>query len=129
MKNAIIFLFLIISFLGCTSLEGIRATNRENLMKLSIGITKNKTLQIMGTETQNVFSDVITNPYRSEILKGKDGGIYEVLFYYTDIKKQDGAITDDELTPLVFKENKLIGWGWSFLNENVTKYQYQIDIR
>ena len=129
MKNVIVFLFLLGSFLGCASLETIRATNRENLMKLSIGITKSETLQIMGTKTQRAETDVITNPYRSETLKGKDGGIYEVLFYYTDIKKQDGAITDDELTPLVFKDNKLMGWGWSFLNENVTKYQYQIDIR
>jgi len=59
----------------------------------------------MGNETQSTFYDVITNPYCSETLKGKDGYTYEVLFYYTDIKKQDGAITDDELTPLVFKDN------------------------
>jgi hypothetical protein len=29
------------------------------------------------------------------------GHTFELLFYYTGIKKTDGAITDDELTPIV----------------------------
>lgn len=59
----------------------------------------------------------ISNPYKVEVLKGKDGQIYEVLLYYTDVKKMDGAITDDELTPLIIKDGKLQGWGWVFFNE------------
>ncbi|MCK5179660.1 MAG: DUF3192 domain-containing protein, partial [Candidatus Omnitrophica bacterium] len=31
--------------------------------------------------------------------------------------KADGIVTDDELTPLVFQENQLIGKGRSFLSE------------
>ena len=66
-----------------------------------------------------------TNPYRSEILQGSNE-TFEVLYYYTDVKKADGAITDDELTPLVFKDKKLIGWGWSFLGQNIEKYEIRI---
>jgi hypothetical protein len=55
----------------------------------------------------------VPNPYRSEIKKVGNKN-YEILFYYTDIRKQDGAITDDELTPLVLEDGKLIGWGWFF---------------
>ena len=128
MKKSIITV-IVISFLsGCLSMESIRTKNRENLNGLSMGMTKQEVLTKMGTLTIRADDgSKVSNPWRTEILKGNDKEYYEVLFYYTDTKKADGAITDDELTPLVLKENKLIGWGWSFLNDNITKYQ--IDIR
>ena len=52
--------------------------------------------------------------------------IFEVIYYVTDVKNDDGAITDDELTPLVFDEGNLIGWGWSFLQNNVQKYEIRM---
>ena len=119
-------LLLVISLLGCAaSGEQIRTKNRENLLRLSMGMKKFDVLQIMGTETV----ESINNPYRVETPKGKDGDLYEVLFYHTEIKNKDGIITDDELIPIVFKDNKLIGWGWAFLIEIVPKYQYQIEVR
>ncbi len=44
------------------------------------------------------------------------------------MKRDDGAITDDELTPLVFDDGKLIGGGWGsgFLEVNVQKYEIRI---
>jgi hypothetical protein len=36
---------------------------------------------------------------------------FELLLYYTNKKLADGAITDDELTPLVVMDGKLDGWG------------------
>ncbi|MEC8479353.1 MAG: DUF3192 domain-containing protein, partial [SAR324 cluster bacterium] len=36
----------------------------------------------------------------------------ELLYYHTDLKTPDGAVTDDELTPVVLIEDKVIGWGW-----------------
>lgn len=121
----LIILLLILLMVGCaSSVEQIRTQNRENLLRLSIGMEKFDVLQIMGTET---VKD-INNPYRVETPQGKDGDLYEVLFYHTDIKKNDHLVTDDELTPLVFKDNKLIGWGWAFLSEIVPNYQYQIKV-
>ena len=52
----------------------------------------------------------------------KDGG------NYTDIKKDDNLITDNELTPIVLKDNQLIGWGWAFLSQLVPNYQYKIEV-
>ena len=116
--------------LGYVTLDDVRNKNRENLSQLVIGMEKSEVLQVMGTETittQEITyttwpipdkeNKKISNPYKVEVLKGKDGQIYEVLLYYTDIKKMDGAITDDELTPLIIKDGKLQGWGWVFLNE------------
>jgi len=119
---------------GCgTGLEQLRLENQQNLVKLSIGMTKQEVMGTMGYKTasddylgrvyytpKSVLS--ASNPYRTEILQGKEK-TFEVLYYYTDVKKDDGAITDDELTPLVFDNGKLIGWGWSFLDQNIQKYE------
>lgn len=126
---------------GCATFSDIRNINRENLNKLSLGMTKQEALKIMGTETKQACPPAplalislgmsatqcqnISSPYRTEILQGKDKAL-EVLYYYTDIKKEDNAITDDELTPLVFDNGKLIGWGWTFLQDNAQKYEIRI---
>jgi len=150
MRGLVVFL-LAISLVGCTSLDSIRTKNREGLSRLAVGMTKDKVFEVMGNKTittprrylfrsgpettgvgrvkESEAARRINNPYRVETLKGKDGQIHQVLFYYTDIKKHDGAITDDELTPIVLKYGKVVGWGWGFLNENVSKYHMQIDVR
>ncbi|PVX48807.1 uncharacterized protein DUF3192 [Balneicella halophila] len=114
---------LILILTGCMSTEAIRTANRENINRISMGISKTEVLNIMGSQTITAGDGTkVNNPWRSEILKGDNDEYYEVLFYYTDLKGADGAITDDELTPIILKDNKVIGWGWSFLNENVKKY-------
>ena len=112
-------ILIIIAVLGCSaSMEQVRTKNRENLLRLSIGLGELDVLQIMGTETIGN----INNPYRKETPMGEDGELYVVFFYHTDIKKDDKLITDDELTPIVLKDNQLIGWGWVFLSQIVPNY-------
>ena len=131
MRKVFAILLITLLFGGCVSLSQIRATNRERLNKISIGMTKQEVINIMGIETINARDDygniveVINNPYKTETLRGKDK-IFEVVYYYTEIKRADGAINDDELTPLVFDEGKLIGWGWSFFEDTTAKYQIKI---
>lgn len=57
----------------------------------------------------------VSNPYRRQDL-GIGSKTYEVDFYLLGIKAADGEVTDDELVPLVFHNDKLIGSGWPFLN-------------
>jgi len=118
-------LLLCLSFVGCATIDSIRAMNRERLMKLSIGMSKQEVLNVMGTQTMQAEGWTVNNPYRSEIMTGKDK-TFEVLYYYTDVKQGDNAITDDELAPLVFDDGKLIGWGWSFLKDNAQKYEIRM---
>ena len=124
-----------VTVIGCTSLdpidprpslEQIRAQNRQNLLQLSPGITKSDVLKIMGTETISAkYGNVITNPYRTEMYRA-GGHTFELIFYYTDKKKSDGAITDDELMPIVILDGKLDGWGWSYWNNLVQKYELRV---
>lgn len=93
----------------------LRDANRENLKKLSIGMPKSTAMEVMGTEPSKGLFMWIDNPYRSEWVATKDGRRYEVLYYYTEIKERDDRITDDELTPLIFEDGKLVGWGYEVL--------------
>ena len=47
------------------------------------------------------------------------GDQYRVLYYRTQHRHSDGDTTKDETTPLVFKNDKLIGWG----NDALAKVQ------
>ena len=76
-----------------------------------------------------LFMGTMTNPYRSETPRAQDGTSVEILYYYTDQKADDGAITDDELTPIVLENGKVVGWGWSFLHQNVERYELKIRVR
>jgi len=136
-------LLLVMMVSGCVkgpTVSEVTAPNRANLLRLSIGMSKQETLSIMGTDEMTAFyvppggkgagllrrkAITITNPYRSEILQARDKTL-EVVYYVTDVKREDAAITDDELTPLVFDNGKLIGWGWSFLVESAKKYEIRI---
>jgi hypothetical protein len=119
-------LFLSIVLISGCGLSLIRSYNRNSLMKLSPKMTKKEVLDVMGTTTIPTLDGIITNPYRSETVRTKNGSFVEILFYYTDIKKSDGAITDDELTPIVFVDGKVTGWGWSFLNQSAERYEFTI---
>jgi hypothetical protein len=64
----------------------------------------------------------VKNPQREERVTASDGAVYDVIFYYTDVKKRDDRITDDELTPLVFRGHELAGIGYGFLAKLAPKY-------
>ncbi len=89
---------------GCTSPAKIRKMNRLNLNRLKIEMSREEVLAVM------------KYPYRSEFIRMPDGEQLELLFYHTDLKNPDGAITDDELTPVVLVDDKVVGWGWILLN-------------
>ena len=137
MRKAFV-LVLCLLLAGCaTTMSDIITPNREGLLKLSIGMTKEEVMSVMpkGKGTVVPFAGpytgligrgvTINNPYRSEILQGKDK-TFEVIYYVTDIKTSESVVTDDDLTPLIFDNGKLIGWGWSFFKDNVQKYEIRI---
>ena len=122
MNKLIVSLVLILS--GCSNIyldtsDLLRDQNKENLRKLSVGQPKDLVMDLMGKEPSKGVFMWIDNPYRTDVLTGKNGKTYEVLYYYTDLKARDDKITDDELTPVVLQDGKLIGWGYPFLDLKV----------
>ena len=97
--------------------------NRVNLNKLSLGMTKSKVLDIMGIETYKIKKSnfIINNPYKTEILS-ENNKTYEVLFYNTDNKSDGYKISNEELTPIVFYEGKVVGYGWLYVEDSIKRY-------
>lgn len=108
---------LLLPACGPTVNQKVQVDNKEKLSKLKIGMKKEDVLLTMGTTTiYSEFTDPIPNPYRTEALKTR-GGIYEVLYYYTEYRKPGAPMADENLTPLVIKNDRLLGWGWNALEE------------
>jgi len=96
------------------------------LSQIHIGMSREEVRSVIGGEViigyqmedvKNKYYKPVTvnNPYRRQDV-GIGSETYEVDFYLLGIKTADGKVTDDELVPLVFHNNKLIGSGWPYLN-------------
>jgi hypothetical protein len=124
--NKIVVICLCCLFLAFASPEDLRSLNRSNLIKLQPGMPKTQVLAIMGSGQAEDFDDqgtyVVNNPYKSEILNGKRKA-FEIVYYYTELIVRDRKLERDELTPLVFSEGKLLGWGWMFLRDIVSRHE------
>lgn len=130
-----------ICFLGCAhnGFDDIRVRNLNNLKKLQVGMTKDNVHAIMGNDKEIVKEAVyyqgrlaahreveVSNPYKTE-RKEAGGKTYELLYYYADMfgmgmgfwdrTYREAQVADRFLTPLVFDEGRLIGWGPEFAEE------------
>jgi len=118
---------------GCSSkVDKVRTINRQNLLKLTVGMEKTEALKIMGNARAGgeAGEPTVNSPYKNEIMQGEDK-TFEVVYYYTDIKNTLYStvltVNDGELTPLVFDQGKLIGWGRQFLKVNMKKYGINLE--
>ncbi len=74
--------------------------NAEAVSHLELGRTRDSVIAGMGT------------PDMTESFV-RDGREFVVLFYRTRLVHEDGELTRDETTPLVFVDDLLVGWGES----------------
>jgi len=109
MKKVVVVLLLVAPLCGCGYMKGMEAaSNRGKLHKLEIGMTQDAVMEVMG------------KPYKREAYESQ-----EVWFYITELQA-DGYTTLDEMTPLVFENGTLIGWGSKFVDENIKKYELRV---
>ncbi|EGM70586.1 DUF3192 domain-containing protein [Shewanella sp. HN-41] len=83
------------------SWEKVQDKNRNNLIKLSLGMSKDQVITLMGTAD-------LSEAY---IQQGEANKEVLVLFYRTQHTHSDGKTTKDECTPIVLSNNALVGWG------------------
>jgi len=126
-----IFLFLSLFLVGCATTQTANIKNLSNLSQISVGMSQEEVSRIMGdsvivgyeitSEKSGAFKPItVRNPQRSETIQ-RGGKVYQAVFYFTSIRQEDGSITDDELTPLIFRDGRLVGQGWPFLNKILRK--------
>jgi len=115
MKQIILVLMAALFITGCATMsDRTLVSNSKSLNNLSLGMSKEEVLKIMGTEPVTSEGQSVDNPYRRDIFKGSSN-TYEILYYVSDVKINDGSISDNELTPIVLLDGKLVGWGWDFV--------------
>ena len=122
------------------SRDEVGSYNQANLLKVDIGATKTKVLEVMGgvkkiqTHVNTTFVTkkhgiIINNPYHREFKTDSAGNTIEVLWYYTNTNKADGDITKDQLTPIVLDKNAVVGLGWDFFEEFAKRKRITIEQR
>ena len=134
MKSAVVLLFvLMLATPGIfaqalpkkPSRSDVGSYNQANLLKIDIGVTKNKALEVMGgiqkiqTYASTSFMTkkediVINNPLNREFKSDSAGNTIEIVWYYTNTNKAEGNITKEQQTPIILDKNAVIGMGWDF---------------
>ena len=113
-----ILLISIIFIAGCAGspiqTQSEAKKNRKAMISLSPGVTKNEVLEMMGQPRKTEF-------YTSE------GDSIELWFYLTEgTTIHNKRIIETNFTPLVFEDERLIGWGSRYLDEHIKKYELRI---
>jgi hypothetical protein len=145
MPSRIAILIAVAASLSCARTQPVPivvevgAANRGQLLQLRPGMTRADVLQSMGIELAERYSSrdrgfdtvvdedaLIPNPYRTAQIRTDDGSDVELLFYYTGTNIRDEAVSDDDLTPLVLENGLLVGWGWTYLDQNVQEYRFLV---
>jgi hypothetical protein len=91
--------------------------NQSNLTKLSVGMSKEQAIKIMGTDNAETRNGLVPNPWTTEMVKGRDGGQYEVLYYITRKNPPMMSIAKYLTTPVIFRGGKLVGWSFETLEK------------
>ncbi len=101
----ILIISMAFGFISCW--QATQARNRDGLLRLKIGMTKEEVLRIM------------KKPVLNEAYKTEDGKELVILFFYTNRMWADGNYTRDECTPVVFEDGRVVGWGNEFYRVRV----------
>jgi hypothetical protein len=100
-----------------------------SLRQVHKGLTRKEVASILGNKVLigyeladhqgGQYKPVTTNnPYRVENVQ-KGSVNYHIDYYLKKIKVQDDIVSDDELVPLVFRDDRLVGKGWDFLKKKI----------
>jgi hypothetical protein len=104
-----------------------RAAISENqiaLQTLRLGMSADEVRRIMGEGEIIRYGRLhLIDPWRSESFSLVDGKQVLILFYVTQPPGRHYRPDDRTLTPIIFEDEILMGWGWSFLNQNTDRYQ------
>lgn len=100
---------------GCAStISEFAHQNRGNLLKLSIGMSKNQVVEIMGSGSAVTPDGPVSNPFKVEAFQDRGGATYEIYYYVTEPNRRFQPLRIRQATPLVFKDGILAGWGNDF---------------
>ena len=107
---------------------------RERLARLSLGMSASDVRRTMGSWTVQTYlpkrryagivgplvEDLrIPHPVRENFFRERDGSSLELLLYFTQRRDDGPQITDESLTPVVLRNDRLVARGWRELEATV----------
>ena len=107
--------------LGVEDFSEVTLQNNARIMTLQRGMTPEQVIKHIGPSSNSR----VPNPFRSEMYSAGDD-IFRAFFFYSGTGFVP-SIPDSDLMPVVFKNESLDGWGWSYWES--TAKQYNISIR
>jgi len=113
MKKLLVVL-LCLGLVGCALTASI---TRDKLTRLTLNMTTDQVKQIMG------------EPFSTETYLANDGKTNLIWNYRTQYSTDDYGIRHQELTPLIFKDNVLLGWGNNFYDQLIQPNKVKQDIQ
>ena len=142
--NKVFFVLVCCYLTGCSatttdmssSVVSLPAIGKKSLTaidRIRMGMTEAQVRQILGDHLKigykadqpnsEMTEDIsIPSPYKVEDLQ-INGKPYRIFYYQTTVVKPDGLVSDDELTPLIFQNDKLIGKSQDVLFKLRRQYQ------
>lgn len=114
---------------GCANkTDTLMRVNNARIMNLQRGMTPEQAINHIGPSGD----ESTPNPFKSELYPAGNV-IFRILYFYSQrqrveprifgVEVLNGIITDDELMPVVFKDDKLDGWGWNYWEDTAKKYE------
>lgn len=89
------------------SLDEFAQANDDKLLQVYVGMSLRSAERIMDGQQSGPY----VNPYKRQTLAGADGKVSEVLFYLTRPPRAGRRITESDLTPVIFQENRVVAIG------------------
>jgi outer membrane protein assembly factor BamE (lipoprotein component of BamABCDE complex) len=104
---SLVLVMLTLMLCGCMTLSMKMDRNNLNLSSLEMGMTREEVVTIMG------------RPDLSEAYQSLAGKPVIVFYYYTLRKREDGRMTREECTPVIFDDDGVVGWGDEYYRRKV----------
>ena len=99
--------------IGCTASSVYKLTIDEYMLaapKIKLGMTKDEVVKILSPSQSRLENTEIKHP---DMYNEKD--VFVEIIYFRSGWQKDGIITDEEFTPYLFHDGKLVSVGWAKL--------------
>jgi len=93
------------------TLAELASSNQTKLMTLSLDMSKEEVISLMGSQPARTKDGIVNNPWIVETFVGKDGAQYEALYYIIRKNRLFTPVSKSLATAIVLKNGKVIAWG------------------
>lgn len=101
---------------------GVEA-NVRNFETIRLGMTREQVEERMGDAHAVNYKRVqLRNPWRTEAFRVSKTLQVDILYYVTQGYVWQGFDDRHALTPVIFENDVVVGWGWGFLDRNRDRY-------